>query len=819
MMKKDDQMVLRPNIHPVAVEDEMRTSYVDYAMSVIVGRALPDVRDGLKPVHRRALFAMRELGNTHDKPYKKSARVVGDVIGKYHPHGDTAVYDTIVRMAQDFSLRYLLVDGQGNFGSVDGDAPAAMRYTEVRLTRLAGELLDDLDKDTVDWGPNYDDSLQEPITLPARFPNLLVNGSAGIAVGMATNIPPHNLGEIIDATIALIRKPALKTEQLMKYVPGPDFPTGGLIIGLEGIRSAYLTGRGSIRMRARAVIEKTEKKNKTAIIVTELPYQVNKAKLIESIAELVRDKKIEGISDLRDESDREGMRIVIELRRDEVAEVILNQLYTQTAMQGTFGVHMLAIHRGRPVASDLATMLRAFIDFRVEVVTRRTRFELNKAEERAHILEGYQIALDNLDAVIALIRKSKDTAAARAGLMEKFALSEPQATAILELKLARLTAMERDKILAELAALKKEIARLKAILADEGKLLDVIVGELTAVKEAFGDQRRTEIVAEASEIRIEDLIANEEVLVTVSHAGYVKRNQLGFYRSQGRGGKGLAGMDIREDDFVERAFVASTHDTVLFFTDRGRTFALKVHELPDLGRTARGKAIVNLLDLGKEEKVTAFLPVKEFAEGSFIAMVTAKGTVKKTDLTAFAHIRSSGLIAINLEDGDRLIAALLTDGKREIIIATTDGQSIRFAESEVRPMGRNAAGVIGIRMDEGDRVIGAEVITDRPYLLTISERGYGKRSSLADYPVQGRGGKGVRAAKAGEKVGALAGILQVGDEEEIIAVTDEGRLIRVPVGQISLLGRDTQGVKIIDIGKGAKERVASIAPLVLEEKE
>jgi DNA gyrase subunit A len=807
---------VRSNIQAVTVEDEMRVSYMDYAMSVIVGRALPDVRDGLKPVHRRSLFAMRELGNAHDKPYKKSARVVGDVIGKYHPHGDTAVYDTIVRMAQDFSLRYLLVDGQGNFGSIDGDAPAAMRYTEVRMTRLAGELLDDIDKDTVDWAPNYDDSLREPVVLPARFPNLLVNGSGGIAVGMATNIPPHNLGEIVDACIALIRKPAIKDEALLRMVPGPDFPTGAFIYGLEGIRSAYLTGRGSIQMRARARIEKAEKKGKTAIVVTELPYQVNKARLTERIAELVRDRKIEGISDLRDESDREGMRLVIELRRDEVPEVILNQLYSLTQMQSTFGVQMLAIHRGRPVLCDLRTALRHFIDFRVEVVIRRTRFELTRAEERAHILEGYRIALDNLDAVIALIRKSADTPTARAGLMARFGLSEIQANAILELRLARLTAMERDKILKELSEVKAEIKRLRAILADEGKLLDVIVGELLAVKERYADPRRTEIVADTGEIRVEDLIANEEVLVTVSHAGYIKRNALDLYRSQARGGKGLSGMDIREDDFVEQAFVAATHNTVLFFTDRGRAFSLKVHELPDLGRTARGKAIVNLINVGKGEAVTAFLPIKEFVEGHYILMATAGGTVKKTDLTAFAHVRSSGLIALGLEEGDRLIAAALTDGTRELVIAAHSGQSVRFAESDVRPQGRTAAGVIGIRLGRNDRVVGMEVVNEKPYLLTVTERGFGKRSRIEDYPLQGRGGKGVRAVKTGERVGRLAGILLVGDDEEIIAITDEGRLIRVPGSEISVIGRDSQGVKLIDIVREGKEKVAAIARLAVE---
>jgi len=793
----------------VNIEDEMKKSYMDYAMSVIVGRALPDVRDGLKPVHRRTLYAMHELGNVHNKAYKKSARIVGDVIGKYHPHGDTAVYDTIVRMAQDFSLRYLLVDGQGNFGSVDGDAAAAMRYTEIRMGRVAGELLQDIEKDTVEFGPNYDDTLTEPLVMPARFPNLLANGTSGIAVGMATNIPPHNLTELIDACILLIKKPAATIEDILKIMPGPDFPTGGFIYGTRGIRDAYTTGRGHIQMRARAIIER-QTKGKTRIVVTELPYQVNKAKLAEKIAELVKDKRLEGIADLRDESDRDGMRLVVEIKRDEIAEVLLNQLYSMTQMKSTFGVQMLAIHRGQPLLADIKTFLGHFIDFRVEVVTRRTRFELDKAEERAHILEGLKVALENIDAVVGLIKKSADVPAARAGLIKKFGLSERQASAILEMRLSRLTGLEREKIDEELKAIKKEIRRLKEILADEKKLFAVIVEELTEIKERYGDERRTEIVQETAELSLEDLIVDEEMLVTVSHESYLKRTSTRMYRSQHRGGKGLTGLAMKDKDFAEHIFVATNHNYILFFTDQGRVHWLKVHEIPQFGRAARGKPIVNMLNLLDKEQVTAFLPIKEFSDDLYVVMGTEKGVVKKTALSAFANPRSSGIIAISLDKNDRLINTAITDGTKDLLISTFKGQGIRFHESDVRPMGRTARGVRGIRLEKRDRAVGMEVVNDAAYLLTVTEKGFGKRTAMKDYNPIKRGGKGVRSVRVVSKVGKLVGILQVGSEEEIMAITDAGRLIRIPVSGISIYGRNSQGVKLIDM-TDTNEKVVSVA--------
>lgn len=796
-------------IENINIEDEMKISYLDYAMSVIVGRALPDVRDGLKPVHRRTLYTMNELSNVHNKPYKKSARVVGDVMGKYHPHGDQAIYDTVVRMAQHFSLRYPLVDGQGNFGSIDGDAAAAMRYTEIRMAKLAEELMEDIDRETVDFGPNYDDTESEPLVLPAKFPNLLVNGSSGIAVGMATNIPPHNLSETISASILLIEKPDTSLEEIMKILPAPDFPTGGFIYGLHGVRDAYRTGRGSIQVRARAVVEH-QKKGRTAIVVTELPYQVNKARLIEKIAELVKEKKIEGISDLRDESDREGMRVVIELKTDEGAEVILNQLYAQTQMKTTFGVQLLAIHRNQPVTCTLPQMLGYFIDFRVEVVTRRTRFQLNRAEERAHILDGLKIALDNIDDVVELIKKSKDIPSAREGLITRFSLSEQQANAILEMRLSRLTGLERKKIEQELKDVFAEIDRLKGILADEKKLFKVIVEELKQIREKYGDERRTEIIADTQEISMEDLIVEEEVLVTVSHAGYIKRTPLNLYRSQHRGGKGLTGMSMREDDFAEHIFVASTHSYILFFTDRGQVHWLKVHEFPQMGRAARGKAIVNLLSLEKEEEITAFLPVREFIMGHYVVMATKKGIIKKTDLKAFANPRAGGIISIGLDKGDRLIKAALTDGNRHLLLASNQGQGIRFRESDVRAMGRTARGVRGINLAEDDEVVGMEVINEAAYLLTVTERGYGKRTSMKDYNPIGRGGKGVRSVKVSSKVGGLVGTLQVGSEEEIMVITNKGRLIRMPVSGISVYSRSSQGVKLIDMSD-SEEKVVSVA--------
>ncbi|MEE8547061.1 MAG: DNA gyrase subunit A [bacterium] len=793
----------------VNIEDEMKKSYMDYAMSVIVGRALPDVRDGLKPVHRRTLYAMHELGNAHNKAYKKSARIVGDVIGKYHPHGDTAVYDTIVRMAQDFSLRYLLVDGQGNFGSVDGDAAAAMRYTEIRMGRIAGELLQDIEKDTVEFGPNYDDTLTEPLVMPARFPNLLANGTSGIAVGMATNIPPHNLTELIEACILLIKKPATTIEDILKIMPGPDFPTGGFIYGTKGIRDAYTTGRGHIQMRARAIIER-QTKGKTRIVVTELPYQVNKARLAEKIAELVKDKRLEGIADLRDESDRDGMRLVVEIKRDEIAEVLLNQLYSMTQMKSTFGVQMLAIHRGQPLLADIKTFLGHFIDFRVEVVTRRTRFELDRAEERAHILEGLKVALENIDAVVGLIKKSADVPAARAGLIKKFGLSERQASAILEMRLSRLTGLEREKIDEELKTIKKEIRRLKGILADEKKLFAVIVDELTEIKERYGDERRTVIVQETAELSLEDLIVDEEMLVTVSHESYLKRTSTRMYRSQHRGGKGLTGLAMKDKDFAEHIFVATNHNYILFFTDQGRVHWLKVHEIPQFGRAARGKPIVNMLNLLDKEQVTAFLPIKDFSEDLYVVMGTEKGVVKKTALSAFANPRSSGIIAISLDKNDRLINTAITDGTKDLLISTFKGQGIRFHESDVRPMGRTARGVRGIRLEKRDKAVGMEVVNDAAYLLTVTEKGFGKRTAMKDYNPIKRGGKGVRSVRVVPKVGKLVGILQVGSEEEIMAITDAGRLIRIPVSGISIYGRNSQGVKLIDM-TDTNEKVVSVA--------
>jgi DNA gyrase subunit A len=804
-------------IENINIEDEMKTSYLDYAMSVIVGRALPDVRDGLKPVHRRTLFAMQDLGNAYNKSYKKSARIVGDVIGKYHPHGDQAVYDTIVRMAQDFSLRYPLVDGQGNFGSIDGDAAAAMRYTEIRMQRLTSELMEDIDKETVDFGPNYDDTLAEPLVLPARFPNLLVNGSTGIAVGMATNIPPHNLAELIDGCIMLIEKPGSTVDELMKVIPAPDFPTGGFIYGLSGVKDAYRTGKGLVRVRARAVIERTKKK--TAIVVTELPYQVNKAKLVEKIAELVKEKKLEGISDLRDESDRDGMRIVIELKREkeDIAEVVLNQLYSMTQMKTTFGVQMLAIHQNRPIVFTLPQMLGHFIDFRVEVVTRRTRFLLTRAEERAHILEGLKIALDNIDEVVELIKKSRDVADAREGLIARFGLSEKQANAILEMRLSRLTGLEREKVEQELAAVLTEIKRLKGILADDKKLYAVIVQELREIRERYGDVRRTEIVVDTHEMTLEDLIVDEEVLVAVSHAGYIKRTSLALYRSQQRGGKGLTGLSMRDEDFAEHIFTASTHSYILFFTDRGRVHWMKVHELPQMGRAARGKAIINLLSLEKGEDVTAFLPVREFTKGHFIVMATEQGVIKKTELTAYSNPRAGGIIALGLDEGDRLISCALTNGECHLLLATNHGQGIRFRESDVRSMGRTARGVRGINLGKDDCVIGMEVVNDAAYMLTVTERGFGKRTPMKEYNPIGRGGKGVRAVKVSDKIGNLVGTLQVGSEEEVMVITDRGRLIRMAVGGISVYSRSSQGVKLIDMSD-AEEKVVSVA-LIQESEE
>ncbi|MFH1262440.1 MAG: DNA gyrase subunit A [Pseudomonadota bacterium] len=804
-------------ILPRTIEDEMKSAYLDYAMSVIVGRALPDVRDGLKPVHRRCLYGMYDMGNVHGKPYRKSARVVGDVMGKYHPHGDAAIYDTIVRMAQDFSLRYMLVDGQGNFGSVDGDAAAAMRYTEIRLAKITEEFLSDIDKDTVAFGRNYDDTLDEPLLLPTRIPNLLVNGSAGIAVGMATNIPPHNLTEVCDALIAMIEKPDLDNKALFAIVRGPDFPTAGLIYGKKGIREAYETGRGKFMVRARALIEEVGKGDRQQIIVSEIPYQVNKARLIETIAELVRDKKIEGISDLRDESDRDGMRIVIELKRDATPGIVLNQLYVNTQMQTSFGVIMLALVNNRPKVITLHEALQLFIDHRKEVVTRRTVWELKKAEDRAHILEGLKIALENIDAVIALIRKSKDPEVAKAGLCEKFKLSPVQATAILEMRLQRLTNLEREKILDEYKGTMKLIEELQKILANEKLVYDLIVKELNEVKERYGDKRRTEIKAQLEEFSEEDLIEEEEMVVTVTHAGYIKRNPITLYRSQRRGGKGKVGTGVKEEDFVTSLFVTSTHSYLLVFSDRGRLYWVKVHELPQAGRAAKGRPIVNLAQLSPGESVAALLPVSEFVEGKYIIMASRNGIIKKTDLMQFANPRASGIIACGIEDGDRMIAAALTTGTSDIFLATKNGQAIRFNEDEVRAMGRQAVGVWGIDLDKGDAVVGMQVLQAEGTLLTATEHGYGKRTETTEYRKQSRGGKGVMTIRVIDKNGPVVGVAQVAQDDDVMLISDQGQLIRVRAKDISLIGRATQGVRLINVAEN--EKLVALAKIVPEDDE
>jgi DNA gyrase subunit A len=802
---------------PVYIEDEMRQSYMDYAMSVIVGRALPDVRDGLKPVHRRVLYAMYDMGNTWDKPYKKSARLVGDIIGKYHPHGDTAVYDTIVRMAQDFVMRYPFIDGQGNFGSVDGDSPAAMRYTEIRMARLAEEILADIEKDTVDFIPNYDDSLKEPAVLPSRIPNLLVNGASGIAVGMATNIPPHNIGEIVDGLMALVENPALTIKELMKYIPGPDFPTAGFIHGKEPIVQAYSDGKGIIQIRGKAFTETLKRTGKEQIIINEIPFMVNKVRLIEQIAALVQEKKIEGISDLRDESDREGMRIVIELKRDAVAEVIINQLYKHTSLQESFGINMLAIVDGRPKLLNLRDALRAFLDHRKEVVTRRTAFDLRKAEERLHILEGLRIALDNLDAVITLIRNANDPKAAKEGLVASFGLSELQAQAILEMRLQRLTGLERDKILQEHKETTELIAKLLAILADEKEIYKIIVTELKDIKEKFGDDRRTQIVARSEEISIEDMIVDEEMAVTISHEGYIKRNPVTLYRAQRRGGKGKIGTTTKEEDFVEYLIIASMHSYILFFTTTGKVYWVKVHELPQAGRAAKGKPIVNLLNLESGERVSAFLSVREFVEGRFVVFATKKGAIKKTDLMLYSNPRASGIRAIGLEDGDEVIGVRLTDGQQELILSTLDGQSIRFKEDQVRPTGRGTYGVLGMRLDPGDAVVSMEMLNRGASILTVSEKGYGKRTEMEEYRLQSRGGKGIITMKATEKTGRIVGGQQVTDDDQLMLVTNNGKIIRLRMRDIRVIGRNTQGVRLIDVEEG--ERVVSLARLAEKEED
>ena len=795
----------------VSIESEMKKSYLDYAMSVIIGRALPDVRDGLKPVHRRVLYAMRELKNDWNKPYKKSARIVGDVIGKYHPHGDTAVYDTIVRMAQDFSLRYPLINGQGNFGSIDGDPPAAMRYTEIRMERLTHEMLADLDKETVDFLPNYDESLTEPAVLPAKIPSLLVNGSSGIAVGMATNIPPHNLHEVIEALKALIDNPDLGWRDLIRLVPGPDFPTGGIIYGIKGIENAYKTGRGVIRMRGRVVVEKDKRTKAETIVITELPYQVNKAKLIESVAGLVRGKQIEGIRYVRDESDREGMRIALGLKRDQIAGVIINQLYKHTRLETSFGVIFLAVVDGRPELLTLKQSLEQFIFHRKDIIVRRTRYDLKKAEARAHILEGYKIALDHLDEVVALIRNSQSPEEARAGLMEKYGMTKIQATEILRLRLQRLTGLERQKIIEEYEQLLKDIALYKQILNSEQMVLDIIKEELSDLQQEFGDDRRSEIVEDTREISIEDMIVEEDMVVTISKSGYIKRNPITLYRNQRRGGKGKTAMGTKEEDFVERLFVASTHHTFLFFTNMGKVYWCKVYDIPQAGRMSRGKAIINLLNFGKDEMLTTVLAVPAFEPGSYIFMATRNGLVKKTDLMAFSRPRAGGIIAISLLGDDELIAARLTDGTYNVFLGSAAGKSIRFHETDVRPSGRISQGVRGMSIPKGDRIVGMEVLSHGQTLFTVTENGYGKRTSIDEYPIQKRGGKGVITIKTSERNGQVVSIHLVEEDDDLMIMTDMGKLIRIPVKGTSVISRNTQGVKLI--GMDSDEKVADAARL------
>jgi len=826
----------------VNIEDEMKRSYMDYAMSVIIGRALPDVRDGLKPVHRRCLYAMYDMGNDYNKPYKKSARVVGDVIGKYHPHGDTAAYDTIVRMAQDFSLRYMLVDGQGNFGSVDGDSPAAMRYTEIRLRQLSNELLADLDKETVNMVPNYNDEFQEPTVLPSKFPNLLVNGSTGIAVGMATNIPPHNLTEVVDGIIATIHNPEITFEELLEMVPGPDFPTGATIYGRQGIRDAYATGRGIIQIRAKAHIEAAKKSERQSIVITELPYQVNKARLIEKIAELVKEKKIEGITEIRDESDREGMRVVIEVKRDENAEVLLNQLYKQTQLQNSFGIIMLAIVHNRPRVLTLREMMDCFVEHRCEVVTRRTNFELKKALARAHILEGLKIALDWLDAVIELIRASKTPPEAKQGLMEgRFAdpehlkllnlprpdgygdtvqLSDIQAQAILEMRLQRLTGLERDKIIAEYEDVLRLIARLREILASDTEILKIIEAELIEIRDKFGDKRRSEIADRTADISLEDTIEDEEMVVTISHTGYIKRSAVDLYRSQRRGGKGKTGMKTKEEDFVEQLFIASTKDYLLCFTDAGRMYWLKVYEIPEGSRTTKGKAVVNLVNVGMDEKITTILPVKEFSEETYLFMATRNGVVKKTPLVEYSNVRSGGIIAVKLDEGDKLISVALTDGKKDVFLASREGKAIRFNEEDARSMGRVTRGVRGMNLNKDDHVIGMEIVDNEAVgstIFTVCENGYGKRTDLDEYRDQTRGGKGIITIKTTDRNGPVVNVMQVSDDNDLMVITDNGKILRVPVSGFSVIGRNTQGVKLITTEE--KEKVVAVAKLAEKEED
>jgi DNA gyrase subunit A len=792
---------------PINIEDEMKRSYMDYAMSVIIGRALPDVRDGLKPAHRRVLYGMKNMGLSSTRGYRKCAKIVGEVMGNFHPHGDASIYDTLVRMAQDFNMRYVLTDGQGNFGSIDGDPPAAMRYTEARLAALADEMMVDLDKETVDFVPNYDETTEEPTVLPAPFPNLLVNGSAGIAVGMATNIPPHNMREVIDGVIWTIESgmseqpPTLpeKQRKLLELVQGPDFPTGGYIVGRQGIQQAFLTGRGTVIMRAKAEIEVSKKGDRSSIVVSAIPYQVNKAKLIERIAELVREKTIEGISDIRDESDRDGMRIVIDLKRGEVGEVILNNLYKHTALQSSFGIIMLAIIGGRPRVLSLVEMIDNFVEFRREVVRRRTEYELRKAEARRHLLEGLKIALDHLDAVITLIRQARNPGEAREGLITQFSLTQVQAQAILDMQLQRLTGLERQKILDELAELLKLIERLLGILGSDRLVMQIVVDELRKAQEKYGDVRRTEILAEEGELQIEDLIADEEVAITVSNTGYIKRTAITNYRNQRRGGKGRIGMRTREEDFVSHLFVASTHAYIMIFSDRGRAYWLKVHNIPDVGPDGRGKAIANLVSMEEGERIAALLTVKEFEDDKFVVMGSKRGEIKKTELSAFSNPRAGGIIAMGIAEGDAVIAAQVSEGGNEIFIGTRDGMSIRFAETDVRPMGRTAYGVRGIALRENDEVMAMEVLQPGGTILSVTEQGYGKRTVLDEYRVQSRGGIGIINIQTSDRNGKVVGIAQVTDEDELMLITQQGKILRMASKDIRTIGRATQGVKLIDI--------------------
>jgi DNA gyrase subunit A len=800
---------------PVYIEDEMKASYISYAMSVIVGRALPDVRDGLKPVHRRILYAMKDLGLEHTKPYKKCARITGEVLGKYHPHGDMAVYDSLVRMVQDFSLRYPLIDGQGNFGSVDGDFAAAMRYTEARMAQIADEMLADIDKDTVNFTPNFDETLEEPAVLPSRLPNLLVNGSSGIAVGMATNIPPHSLIEIVDAISEVINNPEVSVKDLMRIVKGPDFPTGGIICGREGIKEAYEKGRGLLKIHARANIEK-QKSGKESIIVTEIPYQVNKSKLIENIANLVQDKKIEGISDIRDESDKEGMRIVIDIKRDQNAEVVLNQLYKHTQMEESFGVIMLALVDNRPKVLNLKEALELYIKHRQEVVRRRTQFELTKAEKRAHILEGLKIAIDHLNQIIKTIKESKDPKSAQAALMKNFELSEIQAQAILEMQLVRLTALERNKIEDEYLELIKKIEMYKAILKSEKKILEIVKDEALELKKKYGDERRTEIVAKIEDIEIEDLIEEEDMVITISHAGYIKRLPVDSYRRQKRGGAGVTGIDMKEEDFVEHLFIASTHEYILFFTNKGRVYWLKVYEIPQASRAARGKAVINMLELSQGENISSYVRVKEFKEGCFLVMATKNGLIKKTDLMAYSNPRKGGIIGITVEKEDELIEVEFTDGKEDLLLATSQGKAIRFPESQVRDMGRGAKGVRGIRLGKKDRVIAMQIAKEDSTVLTVTSQGFAKRTAIDQYRKQSRGGKGIKNVNVTKKNGNAAGLKTVSDKDEIMVITEKGMIVRCAVKDIRITGRSTQGVHIIKLDSG--DNVSSIAHVVPEEE-